>query len=157
VYVHKGKEDLRSDFHASIALAFLPLDAVELVLEVTSEIKDQHLLPVIDHLHDNYVVGIQPRKEAVEAKKQSAAKKHVQEKQWKEDVESKKQPAAKKHVQEKQWKEDVEPWKLRSSELSRKDYTLTVLYHNTGKRKSAPDLTLTFFDTMVMMQCPIST
>jgi hypothetical protein len=53
VYVHEEEEDLRSDFHALIALAFLPLQDVEPVFEAISEIVDQRLLPVIEHLYDN--------------------------------------------------------------------------------------------------------
>ena len=48
---------MRSDFHALIALAFVPEEDVANAFDTLREAADDRLQPVFDHLEDNYLRG----------------------------------------------------------------------------------------------------
>ncbi|KAK3926346.1 5-keto-4-deoxy-D-glucarate aldolase [Frankliniella fusca] len=57
VYREEGSEEMRSDFHALIAIAFVPEDDVEDAFDSLQEVSDPALRPVFQHVEDNYVRG----------------------------------------------------------------------------------------------------
>jgi hypothetical protein len=57
-YITKEEEKFRLDFQTLTALAFVPVEHVEqLFLELLDDVNDR-FVPVTNHLHDKYVIGI---------------------------------------------------------------------------------------------------
>ncbi|XP_052124774.1 uncharacterized protein LOC127749675 [Frankliniella occidentalis] len=57
VYRAEESEGMRADFHALIAIAFVPVDDVEDAFDALQEVSDPALRPVFQHVEDHYVRG----------------------------------------------------------------------------------------------------
>ncbi|KAK3921782.1 Transcription factor Sox-12 [Frankliniella fusca] len=56
-YREGGNEAMRTDFHALIALAFVPVDDVQDSFDVLADVSVLALQPILKHLEDNYIPG----------------------------------------------------------------------------------------------------